>query len=169
MVFARHQHEPAPALLNPCSHLPPHPIPPGCPRAQALDSLRHTSNLHRLSVLHMVVHMFQLLFSQIIPPSPSPTESKSLFSRWKVKVLLSRVRLWDPMNYTVHGILQARILEWVAFPFSRGIFPTQGSNPGLQHCRRILYQLSHKGSPDVCEGEDFKDEGILSPFEAKGR
>ena len=29
----------------------------------------------------------------------------------------------------------------------RGIFPTQGSNPGLPHCRQILYQLSHKGSP----------------------
>ena len=29
----------------------------------------------------------------------------------------------------------------------RGIFPTQGSNPGLPHCRRILYQLSHQGSP----------------------
>ena len=28
--------------------------------------------------------------------------------------------LCDPINYTVHGILQARILEWVAFPFSRG-------------------------------------------------
>ena len=28
--------------------------------------------------------------------------------------------LCDPMNYTVHGILQARIQEWVAFPFSRG-------------------------------------------------
>ena len=27
------------------------------------------------------------------------------------------------------------------------IFPTQGSNPGLPHCKRILYQLSHKGSP----------------------
>ena len=27
------------------------------------------------------------------------------------------------------------------------IFPTQGSNPGLPHCRWILYQLSHKGSP----------------------
>ena len=37
--------------------------------------------------------------------------------------------LCDPMDYTVHGILQARILEWVAFPFSRGIVPTQGSNP----------------------------------------
>ena len=30
------------------------------------------------------------------------------------------VTLWDPMDYTVHGILQTRILEWVAFPFSRG-------------------------------------------------
>ena len=29
----------------------------------------------------------------------------------------------------------------------QGIFPTQGSNPGLPHSRRILYQLSHKGSP----------------------
>ena len=31
-----------------------------------------------------------------------------------------KVALRDPMDYTVHGILQARILEWVAFPFSRG-------------------------------------------------
>ena len=29
----------------------------------------------------------------------------------------------------------------------QGIFPTQGSNPGLPHCRQILYQLSHKESP----------------------
>ena len=29
----------------------------------------------------------------------------------------------------------------------QGIFPTQGSNPGLPHCRWILYQLNHKGSP----------------------
>ena len=33
-----------------------------------------------------------------------------------------------------------------------GIFPTQGSNPGLLHCRRILYQLSHKGSPRILTG-----------------
>ena len=31
------------------------------------------------------------------------------------------------------------------------IFPTQGSNPGLPHCRQILYQLSHKGSPRILE------------------
>ena len=31
----------------------------------------------------------------------------------------------------------------------QGILPTQGSNPGLLHCRRILYQLSHKGNPII--------------------
>ena len=43
------------------------------------------------------------------------------------------------------GILQPRILEWVAIFFSR-IFPTQASNPGLPHCRQIPYHLSHQGS-----------------------
>ena len=38
----------------------------------------------------------------------------------------------SPPGFSAHGILQARILEWVAFPFSRGIFLAQGSNPGLQ-------------------------------------
>ena len=33
----------------------------------------------------------------------------------------------------------------------QGIFPTQGSNPGLPHGGRILYQLSHKGSPGILE------------------
>ena len=37
----------------------------------------------------------------------------------EVKVAQSCPTLLDPMDYTVHGILQARILEWVAFPFSR--------------------------------------------------
>ena len=38
----------------------------------------------------------------------------------KVKVIQLCPTLCDPIDYTVHGILQARILEWVAFPFSRG-------------------------------------------------
>ena len=37
----------------------------------------------------------------------------------KVKVTQLGATLWDSMNYTVHGILQAIILEWVAIPFSR--------------------------------------------------
>ena len=41
---------------------------------------------------------------------------------WKVKVQVAQLclTLCDPIDYTVHGILQARILEWVAIPFSRG-------------------------------------------------
>ena len=44
-----------------------------------------------------------------------------------VKVAQSCPTLCDPMDYTVHGILQARILEWVAFPFSRDL-----PNPGIE-------------------------------------
>ena len=41
------------------SHLPPHPIPLGCPRAPALGALLHALNLHWSSILHMVIYMFQ--------------------------------------------------------------------------------------------------------------
>ena len=39
----------------------------------------------------------------------------------------------------------------VSLSFLQGIFPTQGLNPDLLHCRWILYQLSHKGSPQKLE------------------
>ena len=61
-----------------------------------------------------------------------------------------KVALCNPLDYTVHGSLQARILEWVAIPFSRGFFPTQGWNLGLLHCRWTLYRLSHQGHPFGC-------------------
>ena len=69
------------------------------------------------------------------------------WSCWKVKVVQLCPTLCDPF-----GILQARILEWVAFPFSRGPSqPTQGSNSGVPHCRRIFNKLSHKGNPIILE------------------
>ena len=40
----------------------------------------------------------------------------------------SQLVMSDPMDFTVHGILQARILEWVAVPFSRGF-----SQPRIKH------------------------------------
>ena len=49
------------------------------------------------------------------------------------------------------GILQARILQWVAMPTLLGIFTTHGSNPGLPHCGGILYQLSHQGNQQLSE------------------
>ena len=45
---------------------------------------------------------------------------------------------YSPPGSMVHGISQARILEWVAIP-SPGIFRTQGSNLSFLHCRQILY------------------------------
>ena len=67
---------------------------------------------------------------------------------------------------TVHGILQARILEWVAFPFPRGSSQTQGLNLeielGLPHCRQILCQLRHKGrrveSNYLSEGSEHQNQ-----------
>ena len=79
----------------------------------------------------------------------------SCIGRWvlyhlkmKVKVTQSCPTLWNPMNYTVHEILQARILELVAFPFSRGSSQPRGQPRSLL-CRWILYQISHKGSPRI--------------------
>ena len=57
------------------------------------------------------------------------------------------------------GILQARTVEWVAMPFSRGIFPIQESNPGLPHRRWIFYHLSHQGSPFLQPGDDKSRKG----------
>ena len=67
-------------------------------------------------------------------------------SKW-MNVTQSCPTLCDPMDYTVHGILQARILEWVALPLLQGFFPTQGSNPGLPHCRRIFLPAEPQGKP----------------------
>ena len=59
--------------------------------------------------------------------------------------------LCDPMDCSlpgssVHGIFQARILEWVAHFLLQEIFLTQELNPGLLPCRQMLYCPSHKGS-----------------------
>ena len=61
------------------------------------------------------------------------------------KVTQSGLTVCDPMDYIVPGILQARILEWGAFPFR------PGSNPGLLYCRWILYHLNHRGSSRILE------------------
>ena len=55
----------------------------------------------------------------------------------------------DPKDYTVHGSLQARILDWVAVPFSRGSSQPGGRTRVSRHCRQILYQLSHQGRKEL--------------------
>ena len=56
--------------------------------------------------------------------------------------------LCDHMDYTVHAVLQVRILDWVAFPFSRGSSQPRG-RIRLSFIGWILYQLNHQGSPDL--------------------
>ena len=80
----------------------------------------------------------------------APFLTRSEILLLKVKVTKSCLTLCNRMDYTVYGILQARILERVAVPFSR-----DSSNPGIEprspHCRWILYQLRHRGSPRILE------------------
>ena len=57
----------------------------------------------------------------------------------------------DPMDFTFHGILQAGILEWVAFPFSRGFSQPRDRTQVSCNYGQILYQLSHKHSPRILE------------------
>ena len=53
----------------------------------------------------------------------------------------------SPPGSSVRGIVQARILEWAAIPFSRGIFPFQGSSPGLLRWRADSSSSEPHGSP----------------------
>ena len=65
----------------------------------------------------------------------------------KVKVAQSCLTLWDPTDYTVHGSLQARTLEWVSLSLLQGIFPIHRSNPGLLHYRQILLSAEPHRKP----------------------
>ena len=62
------------------------------------------------------------------------------------KLAHSCLTVCDPMDCMVHGIPQARILEWIAVPFSKGSF----LNPGLLHWRQILYLIPGYGSKQTC-------------------
>ena len=78
----------------------------------------------------------------------------------KVLVAQSCPTFCDSMNCSppdspVHGIFQSKILEWVAIPFSRGL-PNPGIEPGLLHCRKILYRLSHQGRGKTRSKESYQ-------------
>ena len=71
-------------------------------------------------------------------------------------VAQSRPSLWDPMDCSppgssVHENSPGQNSGVGCHALFQGIFPTQGSNPGLPHCRWILYHLSLKGSPRILE------------------
>ena len=64
----------------------------------------------------------------------------------KVKFTQSCPTLCDPMDYTVHGILQARILEWVAIPFCKDL-PNPGTEPGSPTLQTDSLPAEPQGKP----------------------
>ena len=59
---------------------------------------------------------------------------------------------YSPPGSSVHVDSPGRNTGVGCYAFLQVIFPTQGSNPGLPHCRWILYCLSHQGSPRILYG-----------------
>ena len=69
-----------------------------------------------------------------------------LYIKVKVNIAESYPTLWDPMDYSPWNS-QGQNTAVGSHSFLQDIFPNQGPNPGLPHCRWILYQLSHKANP----------------------
>ena len=118
------------------------------------------SSLHPEKLMLCILWEWKgVLYYELLPENQTVNSSEYFSQLYQLKAALDWKVLWycesashsvmsdslRPHGYTVHGILQARKLEWVAFPF----FPTQWSNPGLPHCRQVLYQLSHQGNPRI--------------------
>ena len=82
----------------------------------------------------------------------------------KVKVAQSRSHglyiSWNSLGQNT-GVGSLSLLQ--------GIFPTQGSNPGLPHCRQILYQLSQGGPKNIGEGSLFLLQQIFSSRSSQPR
>ena len=84
---------------------------------------------------------------------PFPWNISPAYVSEKVKVLVAQscLTLWNSVDCSlpassVCGILQARIVEWVAIPFSRGSYWPRDQ---ILHCNQILYHLNHQGSPQL--------------------
>ena len=87
------------------------------------------------------------IYADRMPVARNPRIPTSILSKVKVKVAQSCPTLCDPMDYTLHGILQARILEWITFLFSRGSSQPRNQTQVFCITGGFFYQLSHKGSP----------------------
>ena len=64
-----------------------------------------------------------------------------------MKIIQSCPILCDPMDLYSPLFSPGQNTRMGSLSLLQGIFPTQGSDPGLPHCRRIPYHLSHQGSP----------------------
>ena len=114
-----------PPILNPgCSHFPPHPIPLSC--------IRHwlwvPCFMHQTHTVHLFTCAALCLVTQVCPTLYDPM-------------------CCSPLGSSVHGGSPGKNIGAGCPALLQGIFPTQGPNPVLPHCRQILYHMSHQGIP----------------------
>ena len=100
-------------FCDPIDSSPPGSPVPGILQARTLESVA-------ISSFRVSSQPRDNLQADSLPLSHLGSPTYVIKLKVKVKVTQSCPTLCNPMNYTVHGIFQARILEWVAFPFSRG-------------------------------------------------
>ena len=81
----------------------------------------------------------------------------------KVKLAQWCLILWDPIDYTVHGILQAIILEWVAFPFSRGSSQPRDQTQVSHTAGRLFTSWATKEAPDELNLDKNIKRHLLAP------
>ena len=75
----------------------------------------------------------------------------------------------SPPGPSVHGDSPGMNTGVGCHTLLQGIFPTQGSNPGLPHCRWIFYHLSHQGNPRILEWIDYRfSSGSFRPRNQTG-
>ena len=130
-----------------------------CPTLWSMDCSLSGSSVHG-------IHQARILECVVILPPGESSQPKawtcvSCVGRW----ILYQWAIWEAVkcleseSHSVmsdslgpHGLYSpwnspGQNIGVGSFSLLQGIFPIQGSNPGLPHCRQILYQLSHKGSP----------------------
>ena len=119
------------------------------------------SSLRFSWAIRKIMENFSFLSKKFFDTVYQSTFFKPLHTKWKdwnypvlCLVAQSCPTLCDPTDCSppgssVHEILQARILGVGCHALLQGIFQTQGSNPCLPHCKRILYSLSHQVSPRI--------------------
>ena len=107
-------------------------------------TLSPTSNLTYVQFIHIYTHTHICMHDKLLHLCPTPCDPVDQ----------------SPPGSSVHGILQARTLEWVAIPSSRGIFPTQGLN--LHLLRLLHWQAGYL--PLAPPGKPYIYRLILPPY-----
>ena len=98
--------------------------------------------------MEVIRRFVRLTLKRRVWKSPDSLICRFFFNeKWKWKSF-SCIQLFAT-PWTIQSMEFSRPEYWSGLSLLQGIFPTQESNPGFPHCWRILYQLSHKGSPRI--------------------